>query len=64
VITDDVGEVLALVERFVQEAMVAADVDDTGLWEFRTRLRPTRSRRLLCWVEALAMSGELDRAWS
>ena len=52
VITDDVGEVLSLVERLVQEAMAAADVDDTGLWEFRTRLRPYTFSKVLCWVAA------------
>ena len=52
VITDDVGEVLTLVERFVQEAMEAAELDDTGLWEFRTRLRPYTFSKVLCWVAA------------
>jgi GH15 family glucan-1,4-alpha-glucosidase len=52
VITDDVDEVLTLVERFVQEAMDVADVDDTGIWEFRTRLRPYTFSKVLCWVAA------------
>jgi GH15 family glucan-1,4-alpha-glucosidase len=52
VITDNVAEVLSLVERLVQEAMAAADVDDTGLWEFRTRLRPYTFSKVLCWVAA------------
>jgi len=52
VITEDVDEVIELVERLVDEAVAVADVDDTGLWEFRTRLRPYTFSKVLCWVAA------------
>ena len=59
---------LPLVDRLVSEAMVAADEEDTGLWEFRTLPRHYTFSKALCWVAAnrgarLARKiGDADRA--
>jgi GH15 family glucan-1,4-alpha-glucosidase len=45
-------DVFGLVERLVQDAIAAAPSDDTGLWEFRTRLGPHTFSKVLCWVAA------------
>jgi len=52
VVTDDMADVFRLVERLVEDAIVAAPLDDTGLWEFRSRLRPYTFSKVLCWVAA------------
>ena len=52
VVHGDLLGVFALVERLVREAMAAAPKDDTGIWEFRTRLRPYTFSKVLCWVAA------------
>jgi GH15 family glucan-1,4-alpha-glucosidase len=55
--------VIELVERLVDEAVAVADVDDTGLWEFRTRLRPTRSPRCSAgWRPTGRLAGPRARA--
>lgn len=52
IVVDESSGLLALVERMVEEAIGAFAVDDTGLWEFRTRLRPYTFSKVLCWVAA------------
>lgn len=52
VVTADMAGVLGLVERLVENAIAASPLDDTGLWEFRTRLRPYTFSKVLCWVAA------------
>jgi GH15 family glucan-1,4-alpha-glucosidase len=52
VVHEDPTEALALVERLVEDAIAAAPLDDTGIWEFRTRLRPYTFSKVLCWVAA------------
>jgi GH15 family glucan-1,4-alpha-glucosidase len=50
-----------LVQRLVADAIAAADQPDTGLWEFRTLMRPYTFSRAMCWV-ALARGGRFARA--
>jgi GH15 family glucan-1,4-alpha-glucosidase len=52
VVTDNLLEGFGLVERLVEDAMAAAPLDDTGLWEFRSRPRPYTFSKVLCWVAA------------
>jgi GH15 family glucan-1,4-alpha-glucosidase len=44
--------ILKMVERFVAEAMVAIESDDTGLWEYRTYPNKYTFSHALCWVAA------------
>lgn len=39
-----------LIRRLVEDAIVAAGTDDTGIWEFRSVLRPHTFSRAMCWV--------------
>ena len=39
-----------LLDRLVEEAIVAAPIADTGIWEFRTLLRPYTFSRVMCQV--------------
>ncbi|MFH1262776.1 MAG: glycoside hydrolase family 15 protein [Pseudomonadota bacterium] len=41
-----------LVERLVEQAMNVYPLEDTGPWEFRTRLRHYTFSKVLCWVAA------------
>jgi GH15 family glucan-1,4-alpha-glucosidase len=52
VVEADMAGVLRLVERLVEDAIAVSQTDDTGLWEFRTRLRPYTFSKVLCWVAA------------
>jgi len=52
VVTEPHPEQFGLVERLVEDAIAAAPTDDTGIWEFRTRLRPYTFSKVLCWVAA------------
>jgi GH15 family glucan-1,4-alpha-glucosidase len=71
IVVEDSEDVFGLVERLVEDAIAAAGSDDTGLWEFRTRLRPYTFSKALCWVAAhrgarlARLSGRLEkaRAW-
>jgi alpha,alpha-trehalase len=49
-----------LIERLVEEAITAAPTADTGIWEFRTMLRPYTFSRAMCWV-AMHRGAELAR---
>jgi len=68
VVVEDGEDVFGLVERLVDDAIAAAPTDDTGPWEFRTRLRPYTFSKVLCWVAAhrgarlARLTGRLDRA--
>lgn len=46
----DGGDYFALVQRLVEEAIVAAPTLDTGIWEFRAMFRPYTFSRAMCWV--------------
>lgn len=39
-----------LIRRMVEEAIAAAPIDDTGIWEYRTILKPHTFSRAMCWV--------------
>ncbi|HYB93825.1 MAG TPA: glycoside hydrolase family 15 protein [Vicinamibacterales bacterium] len=41
-----------LLERLVKEAMAAYDIEDTGLWEYRTQPRHYTFSKAMCWVAA------------
>lgn len=41
---------LPLIERLVEEAIFVAPTPDTGIWEFRTLLRPYTFSRAMCWA--------------
>jgi GH15 family glucan-1,4-alpha-glucosidase len=44
------GDYFPLVQRLVEEAIIAAPTLDTGIWEFRQMLRPYTFSRAMCWV--------------
>jgi GH15 family glucan-1,4-alpha-glucosidase len=41
-----------LLERLVEEAIVSYQVEDTGLWEYRTQPRHYTFSKAMCWVAA------------
>ena len=41
-----------LLERLVEEAMASYQVEDTGLWEYRTQPRHYTFSKAMCWVAA------------
>ena len=49
---DETEPILRMVERFVADAMVAVESDDTGLWEYRTFPNKYTFSHVLCWVAA------------
>ncbi len=54
-----------LLERLVEEAIVAAPTPDTGIWEFRTMLKPYTFSRAMCAVaiqRGVALARHLGRA--
>jgi GH15 family glucan-1,4-alpha-glucosidase len=44
--------VMTLVERLVAEAIQLSEVEDTGLWEYRTMPRHYTFSKVMCWVAA------------
>ncbi|HKY22472.1 MAG TPA: glycoside hydrolase family 15 protein [Vicinamibacterales bacterium] len=52
IVIDDSEPLLRMVERFVAEAIVAVESDDTGLWEYRTFPNKYTFSHVLCWVAA------------
>lgn len=52
IVLDDEASLFPLVERLVEEAIASAPHFDTGIWEFRTMLRPYSFSRAMCWVAA------------
>ena len=52
IVIEDTGPLLRMVERFVAEAMIAIESDDTGLWEYRTFPNKYTFSHVLCWVAA------------
>ncbi|PYV92029.1 MAG: hypothetical protein DMG05_05815 [Acidobacteria bacterium] len=49
-VPDDPEGFFPLIERLVEEAIAAAPTTDTGIWEFRSLLRPYTFSRAMCWV--------------
>jgi GH15 family glucan-1,4-alpha-glucosidase len=52
IVIEDNDQILRMVERFVADAMVAVESDDTGLWEYRTFPNKYTFSHVLCWVAA------------
>jgi GH15 family glucan-1,4-alpha-glucosidase len=52
VVLEEPDPILRLVARLVEEAIAAADTDDTGLWEYRTLPARYTFSQALCWVAA------------
>jgi GH15 family glucan-1,4-alpha-glucosidase len=50
IVIDDAEAYFPLVRRLVEEAIAAAPTPDTGIWEFRTKLRHYTFSRAMCWV--------------
>lgn len=50
VVLDDPGSYFPLVRRLVEHAIEIAPHADTGIWEFRSMLRPYTFSRAMCWV--------------
>ncbi|MEX2209049.1 MAG: glycoside hydrolase family 15 protein [Myxococcota bacterium] len=50
IVEDDPHSVFPLLQRLVEQAISAAAQPDTGIWEFRTQLRPYTFSRAMCWV--------------
>jgi GH15 family glucan-1,4-alpha-glucosidase len=49
-IHDDPQGFFPLVRHLVEQSIAAAPTDDTGIWEFRSVLRPYTFSRAMCWV--------------
>jgi GH15 family glucan-1,4-alpha-glucosidase len=50
IVHEDPDALLPLIEDLVEQAIRAAPIPDTGIWEFRTRLRPYTFSRAMCWA--------------
>lgn len=50
VVIADPQSYFPLIERLVEQAIEIAPRPDTGIWEFRTMLRPYTFSRAMCWV--------------
>jgi len=59
-VLDDEAATFPLVRRLVEEAISAAAVPDTSVWEFRSLLRNYTFSRAMCWV-AVARGATLAR---
>ena len=57
---DDEAAMFPLIRRLVEEAIVAAPIPDTSIWEFRSLLRNYTFSRAMCWV-AVARGAALAR---
>jgi GH15 family glucan-1,4-alpha-glucosidase len=50
IVVEDAHNFFPLIERLVEQAITAAPEPDTGIWEFRSMLRPYTFSRAMCWV--------------
>lgn len=50
IVHDDPEALFPLIEDLVERAIAAAPIPDTGIWEFRTLLRPYTFSRAMCWA--------------
>lgn len=50
IVDDDPAAHMPLIERLVEHAIRVADQPDTGIWEFRSMLRPYTFSRAMCWA--------------
>lgn len=60
IVYEDLSGFFPLVERLVEESIVAAPTPDTGIWEFRTLLRHHTFSKAMCWV-AMSRGANLAR---
>jgi GH15 family glucan-1,4-alpha-glucosidase len=64
-VVDDREGYWSLIERMVEEAITLGPVPDTGIWEFRTLLRPYTFSRAMCWAaidRGAALARKLGRS--
>ncbi|MBI4854248.1 MAG: glycoside hydrolase family 15 protein [Acidobacteria bacterium] len=50
IVYENPEELFPLIERLVEDAIMAAPTPDTGIWEFRSMLRHYTFSRAMCWV--------------
>jgi GH15 family glucan-1,4-alpha-glucosidase len=50
IVHDDADGYFPLIRRLVEQAIELADEPDTGIWEFRSLLRPYTFSRAMCWA--------------
>jgi GH15 family glucan-1,4-alpha-glucosidase len=50
IVHDDPQRYFPLIARLVEDAITLAPQNDTGIWEFRTMLRPYTFSRAMCWA--------------
>jgi GH15 family glucan-1,4-alpha-glucosidase len=50
IVHDDPQRYFPLIARLVEDAITLAPENDTGIWEFRTMLRPYTFSRAMCWA--------------
>jgi len=50
IVEDDPAVDMPVIERLVELAIRVADQPDTGIWEFRSMLRPYTFSRAMCWA--------------
>jgi GH15 family glucan-1,4-alpha-glucosidase len=50
VVDGSAARYLGLITRLVEEAIEAAPTDDTGIWEYRSMLKPHTFSRAMCWA--------------
>ncbi|MCE9600311.1 MAG: DUF5911 domain-containing protein [Spirochaetia bacterium] len=50
IVFEDGNDLFRLVERLVNQAIESAPEHDTGIWEFRSMLRPYSFSRAMCWA--------------
>lgn len=63
IVHDDPHHYFPLITRLVEDAIALAPVHDTGIWEFRTMLRPYTFSRAMCWA-AIQRGAKLARRLS
>jgi GH15 family glucan-1,4-alpha-glucosidase len=52
VVIEDRDGIFSIITRLVRMAIESAPQEDTGIWEFRSMLRPYTFSRAMCWVAA------------
>jgi GH15 family glucan-1,4-alpha-glucosidase len=50
IVQDRPAELMRMVERMAEEAIAAAPLEDTGIWEYRTKLDHYTFSKAMCWV--------------
>lgn len=50
IVHEDIEGFFPIIERLVEDAITVAPTHDTGIWEFRSLLRPYTFSRAMCWA--------------